>query len=64
MEERLTEILREVRNLSVLFFAYAVIWGLLFLYLWTIARRNRDLRNQVEELKKLRPPEPTDGEDD
>lgn len=63
MEEQLAAILREVRNLSFLFFAYGLIWALLFLYLWTIARRNRDLRNEVEELKKLRPPEPTDDEE-
>ncbi len=64
MEERLIEILREVRNLSFLFFAYAVIWALLFLYLWTIARRNRDLRKEVDELKKLRPQEPDDEDEE
>lgn len=60
MEERLIEILREVRNLSFLFFAYGVIWALLFLYLWTISRRNRDLRREVDELKKHHPIEPDD----
>ncbi|MCC7165879.1 MAG: CcmD family protein [Anaerolineae bacterium] len=60
MEERLIEILREVRNLSFLFFAYGVIWTLLFLYLWTISRRNRDLKREVDELKKLRPAESDD----
>ena len=64
MEERLVEILREVRNLSFLFFAYGVIWALLFLYLWTISRRNRDLRNEVDELKKLRPPQEADEDDE
>ena len=62
MEERLTEILIEVRNLSFLFFAYGVIWALLFLYLWTISRRNRDLRKEVDEMKKLHPPEETEEE--
>lgn len=62
MEERLIEILREVRNLSFLFFAYGVIWTLLFLYLWTISRRNRDLKREVDELKKLRPAE-SDAQD-
>lgn len=64
MEERLVEILREVRNLSFLFFAYGVIWALLFLYLWSISRRNRDLRREVDEMKKLHSPEPTDEDQD
>lgn len=62
MEERLVEILREVRNLSFLFFAYGVIWALLFLYLWTLSKRNRDLRKEVDELKKHHPVE-SDDED-
>lgn len=62
MEERLVEILREVRNLSFLFFAYGVIWTLLFLYLWTLSRRNRDLRREVDELKKHHPVNSDDGD--
>jgi CcmD family protein len=53
MEDPLVVILREVRNLSFLFFAYAVIWLLLFLYLWSLSRRERDLRREVDDLKKL-----------
>lgn len=53
MEDPTVVILREVRNLSFLFFAYGLIWLLLFLYLWSISRRERDLRREVEELKKL-----------
>ncbi len=54
MEELLKDILREVRNLSYLFFAFGLIWTLLFLYLWSLARRERDLQRQVDEMKKLR----------
>jgi CcmD family protein len=57
MEDPLVVILREVRNLSFLFFAYGLIWLLLFLYLWSLSRRERDLRREVDELKKLNAPE-------
>jgi CcmD family protein len=64
MEDPLVVILREVRNLSFLFFAYGIIWLLLFLYLWSISRRERDLRREVEELKKLNEPESIGDEED
>ena len=54
MEELLKDILREVRNLSYLFFAFGLIWALLFLYLWSLARRERDLQREVDEMKKDR----------
>ncbi len=54
MEELLKDILREVRNLSYLFFAFGIIWALLFLYLWSLSRRGRDLQREVDELKKER----------
>lgn len=54
MEELLKDILREVRNLSYLFFAFGAIWVLLFLYLYSLSRRERDLRREVEELKRER----------
>ncbi|MBI4673260.1 MAG: CcmD family protein [Chloroflexi bacterium] len=41
MEDLLKEILREVRNLSYLFFAFGVIWTLLFLYMYSLSRRER-----------------------
>lgn len=53
MEELLKEVLREVRNLSYLMFAFGVIWVLLFLYLYSLSRRERNLRQEVDELKKL-----------
>lgn len=52
MEDLLKEILREVRNLSYLFFAFGLIWTLLFLYLWSLSRRRHDLQREVDELKK------------
>lgn len=55
MEELLRDILREVRNLSYLFFAFGVIWGLLFLYLYSLSRRSRDLQREIDELKAEHP---------
>ena len=54
MEDLLKDILREVRNLSYLFFAFGVIWALLFLYLYSLSRRGRELQREVDELKKER----------
>lgn len=52
MEELLKDILREVRNLSYLFFAFSVIWLLLFLYLYSLSRRERDLEREIQELRR------------
>jgi CcmD family protein len=54
MEDLLRTILLEVRNLSYLFFGYAVIWLFLFGYLYSLSRRERDLRNEIERLKAER----------
>lgn len=62
MEDLLKDILREVRNLSYLFFAFGVIWMLLFLYLYSLARRERDLQRQVDEIKKEHPREVEEDE--
>ena len=40
-------------NLSFLFAAYAAIWVLLFLYIANIARRNRLLQRDIDELREL-----------
>lgn len=40
-------------NLSFLFAAYAAIWVLLFLYIANIARRNRALQREIDELREL-----------
>jgi CcmD family protein len=63
MEELLRDILREVRNLSYLFFAFGLIWALLFLYLWSLSRRERDLQREVDEMKKGRAIDDADGDE-
>ncbi|MBI4518439.1 MAG: CcmD family protein [Deltaproteobacteria bacterium] len=42
-----------MKNLSFLFAAYTAIWVLLFLYITNIARRNRQLQREIEELREL-----------
>ncbi len=54
MEDLLKTILLEVRNLSYLFFGYAVIWLFLFGYVYSLSRRERDLRHEIERLKAER----------
>ena len=46
-------------NLNFLFAAYTAVWVLLFLYIHVLARRNRALEKEIEELRELlqrRPP--------
>lgn len=64
MEDLLRQILTEVRNLSYLFFAFGVIWLLLFGYMWTLSRRERELRTEIDRLKEERRRNPTDEDDD
>ncbi len=52
MEDLLRTILMEVRNLSYLFAGYAVIWIFLFGYLYSLSRRERQLRGEIERLKE------------
>ena len=40
-------------NLSFLFAAYTAIWVLLFLYVANIARRNRALQREIDELREF-----------
>jgi CcmD family protein len=54
MEDLLRTILMEVRNLSYLFFGFAVIWIILFAYLYSLSRRQNDLRDEIERLKSER----------
>lgn len=60
MEDLVKQILIEVRNLSYLFFAFGVIWLLLFLYMYSLSRRNRELQREIDELKRTH----TDDRDD
>lgn len=52
MEDLLREVLKEVRNLSYLFFAFGAIWLLIFGYLITLSRRAGRLRDELEELRR------------
>lgn len=63
MEDLLKDILREVRNLSYLFFAFGLIWALLFFYLWSLSRRERDLQREVDEMKKGNTGDDTDEDE-
>jgi len=40
-------------NLNFLFAAYTAVWVLLFLYVLSLARRNRSLSKEIEELREL-----------
>ena len=40
-------------NLSFLFAAYTAVWVLLFVYLLVLARRNRALEKDIEDLRAL-----------
>lgn len=53
LEDLIKEVLKEVRNLSYLFFAFGVIWTLLFLYVYSLSRRERDLQREIDELKRV-----------
>ncbi len=42
-----------VTNLSFLFAAYTAVWVLLFVYVLVLARRNRALEKDLEDLRAL-----------
>jgi len=42
-----------MNNMPYLFAAYAVVWIALFVYLRRLARLNRELEDEVRELKRL-----------
>jgi CcmD family protein len=42
-----------VANLNFLFAAYTAIWILLFLYILMLARRNRTLQKEIDELREI-----------
>lgn len=39
-------------EMGYLFAAYAVFWGLTFVYVFSIAHRQRNLARQIEDLKR------------
>lgn len=49
-----------MQNLSYLFAAYTIVWGLVFLYIHSIARRQRALQKEIAALKASRR-EPADN---
>ncbi len=53
MDVTLRDVLAEIRNLAYLFYGYTVIWVIILGYIFTLARRERNLRDQVDELKKI-----------
>jgi CcmD family protein len=48
----LQDLLAEIRNLSFLFYGYTVIWVIVLGYIYTLSRREKNLRDQIDELKK------------
>ncbi len=62
-QDYLQLILMEVRNLSYLFFAFGVIWIFLFVYIYSLSRREHDLENEIERLKAERQEEQTERDD-
>lgn len=48
----LQDLLAEIRNLSFLFYGYSVIWVIVLGYIYTLSRREKNLRDQIDELKK------------
>jgi CcmD family protein len=42
-----------MENLNFLFAAYTIIWVGLFLYLHVLARRNRALEKEIEDLRAV-----------
>jgi CcmD family protein len=52
MNVTLQDLLAEIRNLSYLFYGYTVIWVIILGYVFWLSRREQNLRDEVEELKK------------
>lgn len=42
-----------MKNLNFLFAAYTTVWVMLFFYILTMAKRNRALGEEIEELRDL-----------
>jgi len=52
MDVTLKDLLAEIRNLSFLFYGYTVIWVIVVGYIYSLTRREKNLRDQIDELKK------------
>lgn len=53
MEVTLKDLLAEIRNLSFLFYGYSVIWIIVLGYVFYLSRREQNLRDEIEQLKKM-----------
>jgi len=42
-----------MKNLNFLFAAYTAVWVLLFFYILSLARRNRSLEEEIDDLRQL-----------
>ena len=52
MDVTLPGLLADIRNLSYMFIGFALIWAVVLGYVWAVSHQERDLRAEVEELKK------------
>jgi CcmD family protein len=52
MDVTLKDLIAEIRNLSFLFYGYSVVWVLVVGYIYSLTRREKNLRDQIDELKK------------
>jgi CcmD family protein len=52
MEVTLKDLLAEIRNLSFLFYGYSVIWVIVVGYVFWLTRREKNLRDEIDELKQ------------
>lgn len=52
MDITLKDLLAEIRNLSYLFYGYTVIWVIIVGYIFWLSRREQNLRDEIDELKK------------
>ena len=52
MPVTLQDLLAEIRNLSFLFYGYSVIWVIIVGYVFWLTRREKTLRDEIEELRK------------
>jgi len=53
MPVTLQDLLAEIRNLSFLFYGYSVIWVIIVGYIFWLTRREKNLRDEIDELKKM-----------
>lgn len=42
-----------MKNLNFLFAAYTAVWMLLFFYILSLARRNRSLEEEIDDLRQM-----------